>query len=219
MKKKNILSIVLALALVAVLAVGATLAYFTDKDTTTNTFTMGKVDINLDESKDGTNWVEDGLEYTAIVPGDKVPKMARVTVKSDSEDCYVMVTAKVTTPDGTKLTDTDIELLYTQVQKAIAANGDKWEVTEKTAGTDKYLQCVYKGTGDHIAHKNDVLSLFNEIEIPGADFKNNTAGQTFGIELKAYAIQSDNVNNGSYADSIWDDIANFEEVKEANPTA
>lgn len=219
MKKKNILTMVLALALVAVLAVGATLAYFTDKDTTTNTFTMGKVDINLDESKDGKNWVEDGLDYTSIVPGDKETKIARVRVKSDSEDCYVMVTAKVTTAEDTKLTDDDIALLRTAVQNAIEANGDMWEVTEKTVNGEKVLQCVYKGNGDHIAHKNDELILFKEIQIPGAEFKNNTAGQSFGIELKAYAIQSDNVNGGTYADSIWDGIADFEEVKEAASAA
>lgn len=217
MKKKNILAMVLALALVAVLAVGATLAYFTDNDTTTNTFTMGKVNINLDESKDGKEWKEDGLDYTNIVPGDTETKIARVTVSGDSEDCYLMVTAKITTPDSTKLTSTDIGLLYTALDNAIKAYGTdnggiKWEVSEKTVDGEKFLQCVYKGDGDHIAHKGDELILFEEIQIPGPEFKNNTAGQSFGIELKAYAIQSDNVNNGVYADTIWNDIDNFEEV-------
>ena len=48
MKKRNLLISLLSLALVAVIGVGATLAYFTDKtDTKKNTFTTGKVDIVL----------------------------------------------------------------------------------------------------------------------------------------------------------------------------
>ncbi len=48
MKKKKILTMVAAVALVAVIGVGATLAYFTDKDSKTNVVTMGKVDIDLE---------------------------------------------------------------------------------------------------------------------------------------------------------------------------
>ena len=48
--KKKILAICLCLALAAVAVVGATLAYFTDKDAKTNTFTVGSVKIELLES-------------------------------------------------------------------------------------------------------------------------------------------------------------------------
>ena len=48
--KKKIIAICLCLALAAVAVVGASLAYFTDKDAKTNTFTVGNVDIKLIES-------------------------------------------------------------------------------------------------------------------------------------------------------------------------
>ena len=48
--KKKITAIFLCVALVAIAVVGASLAYFTDTKTATNTFTMGDVKIKLDET-------------------------------------------------------------------------------------------------------------------------------------------------------------------------
>lgn len=196
MKKKNILSLVLALTLVAALAVGGTLAYFTDNDTETNTFTMGKVDINLKESNENdTNgnpvWDEDGLEYENVLPGAKPDKLARVEVLSGSADCYIMVKVDLNSEDmwdeqaQTGFTAADFDALYTAVKTAI--DDTKWTVTEVGTGADKYLQCVYKT----VAKEGDNLDLFSAIEIPKS-FTNNTAGKTFTIDLKAYAIQSEN---------------------------
>lgn len=52
--KKKILSIALVVAMVAVIAAGS-LAYFTDKDSATNTFTSGNVNIDLIEQERGAN--------------------------------------------------------------------------------------------------------------------------------------------------------------------
>lgn len=48
--KKKLTAIFLCVALVAIAIVGASLAYFTDTKTATNTFTMGDVKIKLDET-------------------------------------------------------------------------------------------------------------------------------------------------------------------------
>ena len=47
--KKKIVTACLVVALLVVGIVGASLAYFTDKDKTENTFTVGKVKIQLNE--------------------------------------------------------------------------------------------------------------------------------------------------------------------------
>ena len=50
MKKfSKIIALVLVVALVAIMVVGGTLAYFTDNDAKTNTFTMGDVKIHIDD--------------------------------------------------------------------------------------------------------------------------------------------------------------------------
>ncbi len=204
MKKKNILSLVLALALVAALAVGGTLAYFTDNDTEKNTFTMGHVDINLDESngdkdKDGNEvWTDNGLTYDKVLPGAELTKKARVTVQKGSADCYVMVKVDLVVDEKDKwngttgFKDEDIEKLYDAVRTAIAekskTSGKNWKVSPATGNGP--FQCVYDG----IATENEELPLFDSIKIPGEEFKNNTANHQFKIELNAYAIQSDNVD-------------------------
>ncbi|MDO5323968.1 MAG: TasA family protein, partial [Clostridia bacterium] len=52
MNKKKVLVLAVSVCLVAILAIGGTLAYFTDTDAKTNTFTVGNVDITLTEP----NW-------------------------------------------------------------------------------------------------------------------------------------------------------------------
>lgn len=49
--KKKIVTLCLVVALAAIAVVGGTLAYFTDTDTETNTFTVGNVEIDLIESQ------------------------------------------------------------------------------------------------------------------------------------------------------------------------
>ena len=51
MTKKKILVLALTIAMVAILAVGGSLAYLTDKESKTNVFTVGNVQIELLESQ------------------------------------------------------------------------------------------------------------------------------------------------------------------------
>lgn len=81
MSKRKILVLALSLSMVAILAIGGTLAYFTDTDSATNTFTVGNVKIDLIEqesNEDGTGLVNyvDGKTLMPIVgsaQGEKKP--------------------------------------------------------------------------------------------------------------------------------------------------
>ena len=82
--KKKILAVCLCLVLAAVAVVGATLAYFTDSKSATNTFTVGNVKIELIESRyhrEGYNGTSDkdipkatataeGMDY--VTDGNKI---------------------------------------------------------------------------------------------------------------------------------------------------
>ena len=81
MKKK-----IIALCLVVVLAItavtGATLAYFTDTDTKTNTFTTGNVKIDLVEN----------FPESKLLPGENNALTKEVTVKNvGTEDAYLWI--------------------------------------------------------------------------------------------------------------------------------
>lgn len=80
MTKKKIVSLSLVIALLATLVVGGTMAYFTDKDAETNTFTVGNVSIDLIEVFD---------EDSAVLnPGGKDQNAINkdVTVKNDGKN-------------------------------------------------------------------------------------------------------------------------------------
>lgn len=89
--KKKILAITLCVAMLAVMLVSGSLAYFTDTQAKTNTFTMGKVDIELDEP----NYVPAADGKLKVFPGQTYPKDPTITVASDSEDCYLVATVTI----------------------------------------------------------------------------------------------------------------------------
>lgn len=97
MKARKILAMVMALALTAALAVGGTLAYLKSQDTVTNTFTVGKVDITLDEATVDVYGDEvsdaartDANEYK-LLPGHTYTKDPTVHVAAGSENSYLFV--------------------------------------------------------------------------------------------------------------------------------
>lgn len=102
MKKK-----IIALCLVVILALtavgGATLAYFTDKDTVNNTFTVGKVKITLDEApvdesgkaKENEDRVQQNTYEAALVPGHVFDKDPTIHVKAGSENSYIYLDMQI----------------------------------------------------------------------------------------------------------------------------
>ena len=96
MKTKNkVLLIVACVCLIVATTVMATMAYLVDSAEVVNTFTVGNVQLKLDETAvnpDGTptsaGRVEAGNEYH-LIPGKTYTKDPMVTVKAGSEDCYV----------------------------------------------------------------------------------------------------------------------------------
>lgn len=100
-KSKALLLTLCAVLLVAASVLG-TMAYLTSTDTVTNTFTVGKVKITLDET-DVTN--PNGPRVKAnsykLMPGTTYTKDPTVTVKAGSEESYVRM--KVTFNNASKL--------------------------------------------------------------------------------------------------------------------
>lgn len=72
----------LALVLVIGCSLGGTLAWFVDEDEVVNTFTVGNINIQLEESPDLN---------LKIVPGVPITKDPEVTVLANSEACWLFV--------------------------------------------------------------------------------------------------------------------------------
>lgn len=100
-KSKALLLTLCAVLLVAASVLG-TMAYLTSTDTVTNTFTVGKVEIKLDET-DVTNPTAPRVQANSykLMPGTTYTKDPTVTVLKGSEDSYVRM--KVTFNNASKL--------------------------------------------------------------------------------------------------------------------
>ena len=107
MSKRKILSLALTFCMIAILAIGGTLAYFQDTDAAKNVFTVGNVSIVQDETDEDGEVFEDGQKmypytgtdteaieteyYTGNVMSTEQNWISKiVTVKNDgTEDAYV----------------------------------------------------------------------------------------------------------------------------------
>lgn len=112
--KKKILAITLCVAMLAIMLVSGTLAYFTDEKEQTNTFTAGKVEITLDEAvvkldengdlvADGNNRVSSPNNPAPyhLFPAQSVVKDPTITLTADSEKAYMaaIITVKIPNAD------------------------------------------------------------------------------------------------------------------------
>ncbi|MBR6607139.1 MAG: SipW-dependent-type signal peptide-containing protein, partial [Oscillospiraceae bacterium] len=82
---KKIVALVLAMVLVAGLSVAGTVAYLTDRDAKTNIFTVGNVDISLNEAFG---------QGAALVPGVEINKVPTIT-NNGPTDAWVWMTFSI----------------------------------------------------------------------------------------------------------------------------
>lgn len=203
----------LLLTLCAVLLVAATIfgtmAYLTSTDTVTNTFTVGKVNIKLDEAKanpDGT--LVEGAERVKaneykLLPGHTYNKDPMVTVLSGSESSYVKMTVTfskaneldaIFAPDGA-----DMLKIFNGYDAANwIAKGNTKDATANTRTYEFwYKEAVAAPTADVALD-----ALFDSITVPGEITNEQLAtieGMT--ITVNAYAIQADGFAD---ADAAWE---------------
>lgn len=181
MKKKTFV-LLLAVAVITSLAIGATLAYFSAKDAKTNTFTVGNVQIRLDEPA----WKASGaLDAPEVYPGEPLAKDPRVTNIGDNP-CVVRI--KVTMP----------ALPAGQGEVKIRTNGviDAYDSANWYKDGDYYYYLKpLKGTADggNNPHLSDVTTaLFDHIVMP-KELKNDLALTPYNVVVTAEAVQAQGI--------------------------
>ena len=116
--KKKLTAIFLCVALVAVAIVGASLAYFTDTDEATNTFTVGNVEIDLIEQQRKTD--EDGNTTTELEDFTQNKKLYPIVGSAQGEkDALGMPTAKNYVDKMVTIANTGSEKAYIRAYFAI----------------------------------------------------------------------------------------------------
>lgn len=216
-KLRRILLTVCSAALLVCVTVGATVAYLTSSDTVTNTFTVGNVQIKLDEAQanadgsltdNGTTRVK--ANTYKLLPGHTYSKDPMVTVLDGSEKCYVKMTVTFTESaaldaifdklnegksDDEKIQLTSIFNGYSSTNWIAKGNKE-----DETANTRTY-EFWYNGIVDASNDDVELDALFDSITVPGSITNTQLANlEGMKIIVNAYAIQADGFKT---ADAAW----------------
>ena len=210
--KKSIALVMMAVLLVAASVMG-TLAYLTSTDNVTNTFTVGKVAITLDEAKVDENGkvIADAERVKEnsykLMPGHKYTKDPTVTVKAGSEESYVRQI--VTVSFNKELNDAQLATNLDSIFQGY--NASEWvrnakDVKNENGKTVITYEYRYKETVTATDGDTKLPALFTGIKIP--ENWTNEILEGFGefeINIVAHAIQADGFAN---ADAAWAKFSN-----------
>lgn len=214
MNKRRILAISMSLVIVAILAIGATLAYFTDTKTATNTFTMGDVKIKLDETNvndpDGDRVTSN--EYN-VYPGAVVEKDPTVH-NVGANGAYIRATVNVSNwmnlcaayyPDFKETFPN--EGYKAALNLLVGELGEGWSVVGVKAGDvftigqfDAKFVLKYDGV---LAAGVDTTAMFENVTIP-AGIDNANAESFNQIKIVAQAMQADGFTSWEAAFAAFD---------------
>jgi len=215
MKAKKIISLALCAVMLVALSVAGTLAYLTDSEAVTNTFTVGKVYISLHETNlspsasDDAN-TEEGNSYH-LLPGMTYTKDPTVTVLDESEECYVRMLVTVSNMTALKeaIPQADFPTFYADnglflLQKLTADESGAltwnpaWECVGYEDGTYEFR---YNTTVNGKAGDNELPALFTDITVPGeVDETQMPHLDGLTINVVAHAIQAAGFAD---ADAAW----------------
>ncbi len=182
---------ILALVLVIGCAIGGTLAWLTAETAAVeNTFTVGNINIELKEHKDGDKSAEEVTSNGyAIVPGDTLNKDPFVRVKATSEACYLFIYIDETNNTVTGLDGKVIQ--YT-------VNTTNWTAVEGHAGY-YYKVLDAQTTTDTLYYilANDQVTVNSNLTKAMID--STVATNAPKLTFYAAAVQKDNVTDVTVA--------------------
>ena len=176
----------LALVLVIGCAVGGTVAWLVSStDPVVNTFTYGDINIELTETKPDNRQAK-------IIPGVDIEKDPKVTVKANSEACWLFVKVEETgTFVANKVTYSIADGWTKGDGTKIPANVYYRAVDAVTADTSYY---VLQGSTEY---PNGVVTVSEELT--KAEVNSITADNQPKLTFTAYAVQKDGIADAGTA--------------------
>lgn len=177
LSKYKVVIVLLAIVLLLISVSGTTIAWLTSKtEPVKNTFTYGDINIILTETdtKDDDNPNTNTYE---MIPGKKITKDPLVTVKENSENCYLFIQIN-------KSDNFDTYMTYELVEN--------WLLLEGT--TNVYYQEVTKNKDKqefYIIKNNEVTVKENVTKKMLNDLNRNNQETYPELSITAYAVQRD----------------------------
>ena len=195
MKKSSMRTLALTAILAGTVSIGGIMAYFTDGDTATNTFTVGKISLDLQEP----SWVPP----TNITPGQEIAKDPQIKNDGNNEE---FVFLKVTVPyanvvtaneNGTKNRIADTELFSYDVNEEWTELSAQREI-DSSSKTVTHLYAYTGNTSDSmkaLAVNSSTPALFDWVRFANIVEDQNLETTTQNIVIEAYGIQTQNIKD------------------------
>lgn len=213
-KTYKTLLLAVSAGMIACASAFGTLAYFTAKDTADNTFTVGQVQLKLDEAKVDENGrmlnpVERVQEnHYKLMPGGIYDKDPTVTVLQGSTDCYVRM---LVTISNSSQWDEIFEQLGTDASLTDFFGGYKEETwiyqsnEEDEENNTRTYEFWYREMVKAALTEDNILPpLFETIMVPGElTGEQLEALNGFDMNVTAHAVQASGFENAGEA---WEEF-------------
>lgn len=189
-KKKTILA---AVVLLLLFVVGGAIAYFTDTDTATNTFTIGNVDIEVLEP----TWDSTGSDKASdMMPGETAEKDPQIHNLSTTNPAYVFM--KVESPCTTDTTPVEL-FPYT-------ADTTNWNLMTNGTCTNGKVTRIYSygssSTMTPLAADDTTEELFDSVTLEPTFTGSTNMPASTDIVITGYAIQTEGLTATSPS-AVW----------------
>ena len=227
--KKKITAIFLCVALVAIAIVGASLAYFTDTDSATNTFTVGNVKIDLIESRYHRQGSGSSGDTTIPTPSQTASGMKYVSdgatiftddeIKADAANYseYIAKRGKNMVPGkniakSPYVINTGANEAYIRIRVMIPsdANRDYWQA--RSGGVIESQFCTTAITSGEFMH-NDRRNDYPIIDSSGRGYVDEN-----GVKYDVYTfIRTEPLKPGEMTEwNVWNYVGIADEATSAN---
>ena len=210
MNKKSA-AVLLAVLLVVGIAIGGTMAWLSDEtDDIINTFTVGNINIELTETWN-TDTDNDGKNETwkcQMIPGVDVVKDPTVTVKANSEDCWLFVRVNASSNLANYI---KYEIISTENEEkawtALTEVPDVYYREVAASDKDQSFDVIGYTDDNNVFYKNKVLvkdtvtkAMMDELEKPPSNYPTLT--------FTAYAVQKDKNGTEQFtASEAWQKVS------------
>ena len=227
--KKKITAIFLCVALVAIAIVGASLAYFTDTDNATNTFTVGNVKIDLIESRYHRQGSGSSGDTTIPTPSQTASGMKYVSngatiftddeIKTDAANysAYIAERGKNMVPGkniakSPYVINTGANEAYIRIRVMIPsdANRDYWQA--RSGGVIESQFCTTAITSGEFIHSD------RRNDYPIIDASGNGYVDENGVKYDVYTfIRTEPLKPGEMTEwNVWNYVGIADEATSAN---
>lgn len=195
----NLKSITIAAVLIALLAIGSAIAFFTDKDNKTNDFTVGNISIQLTEP----NWnADNGKDLT---PNKTISKDPQIT-NDGPNDAFVFLQVKVPVANvKTAAADGSLQQAKSQDLFTYTVNENWTEVSKKSSAdstTYVYAYVGADGTMKTLAPGKTTNPLFDSVTFLNLIEGQIDEGTKISVDVAAYGIQTTDLGTTAPAEVL-----------------